>query len=134
MRPSTCRASLRFACLLADGRAYLVPFDAAFEMQQQHRFDVGSLAWLALGSATSAGDAIDLARGSPAGTAEPFVISRGSVDDGTWDLVGTNPGVIFFGMGAQPSHVDGPSTTALALLGIGLAVFGARRRARAFDA
>ncbi len=206
--------------LLADGRAYLVPFDAAFETQQLHRFDVGSLVWLPLGSATSAGDAIDLARGTPAGTAEPFVISLGSVgdalfgidldsgslvrfdadtgtasvvgevgavtagtaadysgfaalsgadtdgdgdfdslfgvanflstaggpaerlggiirfdlDDGTWDLVGTNPGVIFFGMGAQPSHVDGPSTTALALLGIGLAVFGARRRARAFDA
>lgn len=199
--------------LLADGRAYIVPFDAASHTQQLHGFDVGSLGWLPLGSATSTGDAIDLARGTPAGTAEPFIISLGSVgdalfgidldsgslirfepdtgaasvvgevgavtagtaadysgfaalsgadtdddgdfdalfgvanflsvaggptqrlggiirfdlDDGTWDLVGTNPGVIFFGMGAQPSRVDGPSTLALALFGIGLGMFGRRR-------
>lgn len=32
-------------------------------------------------------------------------IARYDLSDGSWDLVGTNPGVIFFGFGASPTAV-----------------------------
>lgn len=65
--------------VLADGRAYIAPFNAEFETQQLGRVDVTTGAVALLGSASAVGDAIDLALGRELGTAEPFIISLGSV-------------------------------------------------------
>ncbi len=43
-------------------------------------------------------------------------VARFDLTDGTWELVGTNPGVIFFGFGSSP--VPEPSNAALILFGI----------------
>lgn len=45
-------------------------------------------------------------------------IARYNLGDGTWSLVGTNPGVIFFGFGSSPDPIPEP-TSSLALLGFG---------------
>jgi hypothetical protein len=37
-------------------------------------------------------------------------VARYDLTDGTWSLVGTNPGVIFFGFGASPAAVPEPSS------------------------
>lgn len=67
--------------ITADGRGFVVPFDENFETQQIHAIDLPSGAATPIGSTTAIGDAIDLARGTPLGTAEPFVISLGSVGE-----------------------------------------------------
>lgn len=35
-------------------------------------------------------------------------VARYNLADGTWELVGTNPGVIFFGFGSSPAAVPEP--------------------------
>ncbi len=51
-------------------------------------------------------------------------VVRYDLADGTWDLVGSNPGLIFFGMGSLPTPEPGSATLAMA----GLSGFLARRR------
>ena len=193
--------------ILEDGRGFIVPFDESFNTQQLHQIDVTTGAATPLGSSQTVGDAIDDARSTQLGTANPFVISLGSVDnslygidldtdsliqfdsetgdaavvgevgavtagdraifsgfaaltgvdtdtdgrfdtlfgnvnfidddndpatpvqrlggiasydlsDGSWELVGTNPGVIFFGFGASPAAVPEPGVL-LGLLSVG---------------
>ncbi|MDJ0842639.1 MAG: PEP-CTERM sorting domain-containing protein [Crocosphaera sp.] len=183
--------------ILDDGRGFLIPFDSNGNTQQIQALDLATGMTTPKGSATEAGDAIDEVRGTPLGTAEPFIISLGSVEnqlygvdlntdsliafnpdtgeatvigsvgavtsgdrsiydgfaaltgvdtnqdgsfdalfgnvnfidsdndpdtpserlggiarydltDGTWELVGTNPGVIFFGFGSSPTSVPEP--------------------------
>jgi hypothetical protein len=55
-------------------------------------------------------------------------IARYDLTDGTWSLVGTNPGVIFFGMGASP--VPEPGTLALVAIAAGCLAFRLRKRVR----
>lgn len=55
-------------------------------------------------------------------------IARYDLTDGTWSLVGTNPGVIFFGLGSSP--VPEPGTFALAAMAAGCLVFRLRKRLR----
>ncbi|MBE7382263.1 MAG: PEP-CTERM sorting domain-containing protein [Leptolyngbya sp. SIO1E4] len=201
--------------ILENGRGFVVPFDESFNTQQLHQIDVTTGSAIPLGSSQAVGDAIDQARGTELGTAAPFVISLGSVEnslygidldtesliqfdpetgdaavigevgavtaedravfsgfaaltgvdsdadgqfdalfgnvnfvdddndpetpvqrlggiarydlsDGSWDLVGTNPGVIFFGFGASPAAVPEPATLGGLLLIGGL--LGLRRR------
>ena len=45
-------------------------------------------------------------------------IARYDLNNGSWDLVGTNPGVIFFGFGASPAAVPEPGVL-LGLLSVG---------------
>ncbi|MEM8779732.1 MAG: PEP-CTERM sorting domain-containing protein [Cyanobacteria bacterium P01_G01_bin.49] len=183
--------------ILDDQRGFLIPFDSNFNTQQIHALDLDTGIATPKGSATEVGDAINEIRGTPPGTAEPFVISLGSVEnqlygvdldtdslinfnpetgeaavvgsvgavtsgdrsiysgfaaltgvdtnqdgsfdtlfgnvnfidsdndpdtlserlggvarynltDGTWELVGTNPGVIFFGFASSPTSVPEP--------------------------
>ncbi|MGD1950523.1 MAG: PEP-CTERM sorting domain-containing protein [Leptolyngbyaceae cyanobacterium] len=193
--------------ILEDGRGFVVPFAESFNTQQLSQIDVKTSSATPLGSSQAVGDAIDNARGTELGTANPFVISLGSVDnslygidldtdsliqfdsetgdaavvgevsavtaddravfsgfaaltgvdtdtdgrfdtlfgnvnfidddndpatpvqrlggiarydlsDGSWELVGTNPGVIFFGFGASPASVPEPGVL-LGLLSVG---------------
>lgn len=55
-------------------------------------------------------------------------IARYDLRTGSWRLVGTNPGVIFFGFGASPADVPEPATLGGLLLISGL--LGWRRRLR----
>jgi hypothetical protein len=55
-------------------------------------------------------------------------IARYDLANGTWSLVGTNPGVIFFGMGASP--VPEPGTLALAAMAVGCFALRLRKRLR----
>ncbi|WP_107667015.1 PEP-CTERM sorting domain-containing protein [Cyanothece sp. BG0011] len=197
--------------ILDDQRGFLIPFDSNFNTQQINALDLTTGMTIPKGSTTEVGDAIDEARGSTLGTAEPFIISLGSVEnqlygvdldtdslihfspdtgeaavvgsvgavtsgdrsiysgfaaltgvdtnqdgsfdtlfgnvnfidsdndpdtpserlggiarynltDGTWDLVGTNPGVIFFGFASSPTSVPEPGVLfgiiTVSLLGI----------------
>lgn len=52
-------------------------------------------------------------------------VARFDLTDGSWELVGTNPGVIFFGMGSSP--VPEPSTMILLSLAITTRCFRRRR-------
>lgn len=54
-------------------------------------------------------------------------IARFDITEGTFSLVGTNPGVIFFGFGSSPAKVPAPSTLLLMLTA---AVLYARRGCR----
>lgn len=190
--------------ILENDEGFIVPFDENFNTQQLHQIDIATGAAVPLGSSQAVGDAIDNTRGTGLGTATPFIISLGSVDNslygidldtdsliqfdsetgdaavvgevgavtaddravfsgfaaltgvdtdtdgqfdalfgnvnfidddndpetpvqrlggiarydldkGSWDLVGTNPGVIFFGFGASPAAVPEPGT----LVGLG---------------
>ncbi len=65
--------------ITSDGRGFLLPFDGQSETQQLHSIDLSTGAATPIGSSSAVGDAIDLALGRPLGTAEPFVISLGSV-------------------------------------------------------
>lgn len=65
--------------ITAAGLGFILPFNAASDTQQLHAIDLATGSVTPIGSATAIGDAIDLARGTPLGTAEPFVISLGSV-------------------------------------------------------
>jgi len=47
-------------------------------------------------------------------------IARYDLSDGSWELVGTNPGVIFFGFGASPATVPEPGVVFAILLSSGL--------------
>lgn len=69
-----------------DGRGFILPFDANFDTQQLHSIDLSTGAASPIGSATAVGDALDLAAGNPLGTAEPFVISLGSVGDSLYGV------------------------------------------------
>lgn len=193
--------------ILNDNRGFLIPFDSNNNTQQLQTIDLVTGTTTPIGSPTEVGDAIDLARGTDSGTAEPFIISLGSVGnllygvdldtyslisfnpntgdaavvgavgavtsgtrsiysgfaaltgvdtdrdglfdtlfgnvnfidhdndpstpterlggiarynltDGTWDLVGTNPGVIFFGFGSSPASVPEPGLV-LGIVGVG---------------
>ncbi len=183
--------------ILEDQRGFLIPFDSNFNTQQIHALNLATGMTTPKGSATAVGDAIDEIRGTRLGTAEPFIISLGSVEnqlygvdldtdslihfnpetgdaavvgsvgavtsgdrsiysgfaaltgvdtnqdgsfdalfgnvnfidsdndpdtpserlggiarfnltDGTWELVGTNPGVIFFGFASSPTSAPEP--------------------------
>ncbi|EAZ90687.1 hypothetical protein CY0110_32105 [Crocosphaera chwakensis CCY0110] len=183
--------------ILDDQRGFLIPFDSNFNTQQIYALDLARGMATPKGSTTEVGDAIDETRGTALGTAEPFLISLGSVEnqlygleldtdslihfnpdtgeagvigsvgtvtsgdrsiysgfaaltgvdtnqdgsfdalfgnvnfidsdndpgtpserlggiaqynltDGTWELVGTNPGVIFFGFASSPTSVPEP--------------------------
>ncbi len=183
--------------ILDDQRGFLIPFDSSGNTQQIYDLDLATGMATPKGSATAVGDAIDETRGTPLGTAEPFIISLGSVEnqlygvdlnsdslinlnpdtgeaavvgsvgavssgdrsiysgfaaltgadtnqdgsfdtlfgnvnfidsdndpdtpserlggiahfnltDGSWELVGTNPGVIFFGFASSPTSVPEP--------------------------
>ncbi|MEO1584314.1 MAG: GC-type dockerin domain-anchored protein [Planctomycetota bacterium] len=63
----------------AAGSSYILPFDSEDNTQRVHAIDVATGSAMPIGSAGAIGDAIDVARGTPLGTAEPFVISLGSV-------------------------------------------------------
>ena len=201
--------------ILEDGRGFIAPFDESFNTQQLYQLDLTTGAAIPLGSSKAVGDAIDNTRSTQLGTANPFVISLGSVDNslygidldtesliqfdpetgdpavvgevgavtaddravfsgfaaltgvdtdtygrfdtlfgnvnfidadndpatsvqrlggiarynlsnGSWDLVGTNPGVIFFGFGASPAAVPEPGVL-LGLLSVGF-LSGWKRR------
>ncbi len=51
-------------------------------------------------------------------------VARYDLSDGTWELVGTNPGVIFFGFGSSPV----PEPGGVGLLALAGFCFGIRRR------
>jgi hypothetical protein len=53
-------------------------------------------------------------------------IVRYDLTEGTWTLVGTNPGVIFFGFGSSPASVPEPGLL-LAILTTAVVGFGLRR-------
>ncbi|MEL6555158.1 MAG: PEP-CTERM sorting domain-containing protein [Cyanobacteria bacterium J06621_11] len=53
-------------------------------------------------------------------------IARYNLSNGSWDLVGTNPGVIFFGFGASPAAVPEPGVL-LGLLSVGVLGWWKRR-------
>jgi hypothetical protein len=65
--------------ITAAGVSFILPFDSEDNTQQVHAIDPQTGSATPIGSARAVGDAIDLARGMPLGTAEPFVISLGSV-------------------------------------------------------
>ena len=65
--------------ITTSGVAFIVPFDADFNTQQVQTIDLSTGSATSKGSARAIGDAIDLARGTPLGTAEPLVISLGSI-------------------------------------------------------
>lgn len=67
--------------ITADGRGFILPFDPDSNTQQLHAIDLTTGSATPIGSATAIGDAIDVARGTPLGSAEPFIISLGSVGD-----------------------------------------------------
>ncbi|MEM1370241.1 MAG: PEP-CTERM sorting domain-containing protein [Cyanobacteria bacterium P01_H01_bin.15] len=193
--------------ILENGKGFIVPFDESFNTQQLYQIDVSTGESIPLGSSNAVGDAIDNARSTPLGTANPFVISLGSVNNslygidldsdsliqfepntgdvavvgqvgavtageralfsgfaaltgvdtdndgrfdtlfgnvnfidddndpatpvqrlggiarydlnnGSWELVGTNPGVIFFGFGSSPATIPEPGGL-LGLLSVG---------------
>ncbi len=73
--------------ITSDGRGFILPFDGQSETQQLHAIDLSTGAASPIGSSSSAvGDALDLALGRPLGTAEPFVISLGSVGDTVYGI------------------------------------------------
>jgi MYXO-CTERM domain-containing protein len=55
-------------------------------------------------------------------------VARYDLAAGTWTLVGTNPGLIFFGFGSSPAAVPAPPSAVLAAAGV--AALGAYRRRR----
>ena len=55
-------------------------------------------------------------------------VARFDLTDGTWSLVGTNPGVIFFGFGSSPSPTSVPEPNVLAIMCLGLIGLGVARR------
>ncbi|MDX2036310.1 MAG: PEP-CTERM sorting domain-containing protein [Isosphaeraceae bacterium] len=65
--------------IMSDGRGFVLPFNSDFETQQLYSLDLVTAAATPIGSATAIGDAIDSAAGAAPGTAEPFIISLGSV-------------------------------------------------------
>ncbi len=65
--------------VLTDGRVFTVARDAFGNYQQLFLIDIAAQTATPLGSPNEIGDAIDIARGTPLGTAEPFVIALGSV-------------------------------------------------------
>jgi hypothetical protein len=65
--------------IISDGRGFILPFDPDDNTQQIHALDLSNGSSTPIGSARAIGDAIDLARGSSLGSAEPFIISLGSV-------------------------------------------------------
>ena len=67
--------------ITGSGQGFLMPFDESFNTQQVHTIDLTTGDANALGSASAVGDAIDLSRGTALGTANPFVISLGSIGD-----------------------------------------------------
>lgn len=75
----------------ADGRGSILPFDADDHTQQVHAIDLSTGSATPIGSAGAIGDAFDLARGVPLGSAEPFVISLGSVGDMLYGVDGDAP-------------------------------------------
>ncbi len=64
-----------------DGRGFILPFNANFDTQQLHQLALGTGIATPLGSLSQIGDAVDTARGTPLGTAQPFVIGLGSIGD-----------------------------------------------------
>ena len=61
-------------------------------------------------------------------------VGRFDLTTGTFSLVGTNPGLIFFGMGSSPAPVPEASTvTTFGLLCLGLAGLAGRRTRRSLD-
>jgi hypothetical protein len=84
--------------ITADGRGFILPFNANSETQQLNQIDLSSGALTSIGSSSAIGDAIDARRGTSPGTAEPFIISLGSVanllygvDLDTYSLVSLTP-------------------------------------------
>ena len=65
----------------ADGRGFLLPFNADSATQQLHGLDLETGASTPIGSPTAVGDAIDRASGSTPGTSAPFVIGLSSIGD-----------------------------------------------------
>ncbi|MEJ7638005.1 MAG: hypothetical protein WKF75_08500 [Singulisphaera sp.] len=63
---------------------------------------------------------------------QPGGVARYNLGDGTYSLVGTNPGVIFFGFGSTPVPVPEPgaSRSCHRPLGAGLACTASRGRGR----
>lgn len=72
--------------ITADGRGFITPFDANFDTQQIYSIDLSNGSASPLGSSTAVGDSVDIARGTPLGTAEPFIISLGSVQDSLYGI------------------------------------------------
>jgi hypothetical protein len=54
----------------------------------------------------------------PAGSLRLGGIARFDLTDGSWDLVGLNEGVIFFGVASPPAIVPEPTAAALILLAV----------------
>lgn len=58
--------------IVENGNTFIIPFNNS-QTQQLHRLDLDTQTAIPLGSETSVGDVIDSARGTPTGTAEPFI-------------------------------------------------------------
>ncbi len=84
--------------ILADGRGFVLPFNTDTETQQLFSIDLTTASLASIGDPNAIGNAIDSARGTPLGTAEPFLISLGSVgnvlygvDLDTYSLISIDP-------------------------------------------
>ena len=88
--------------VLSDGRGFVLPFQTGFsqftQTQNLHSVNLTTGQYTPITTGRTIGDAVDAAAGTPSGTAEPFIISLGSVgntlygvDLDTNSLISINP-------------------------------------------